>query len=452
MAGDFTRAIARFAAEYDAADLAPEIRHIGLRSMVNWIGNPISASRLGPVETVIAAQIDQAPGSVGAARLLGRGDRTDTVAAAFINCVASSIYDFDDAHLATVIHPTGPVASALLALSERRQIRGEEFLLALVIGIELQCRLANALAVAPAEIDEGWFLTGITGPVGTAAAVGRVLGLDEQQLIGAIGVAAARAGGTRETHGHMVKNFIPAWGGEAGLRAAFLAQQGASSSSQPLEGPRGIGAMFGIRANWDALVDGLGERWDLVDNAFKPYPSGIVTHGAITAAEELTASPGFDANLIERVELTVHPQCLNLTGLRAPRTAAEGTFSVYHWVALALLNGRAKISQFNDTTVTDPGVVNLRDRISAVSDSTFAKDEARIRVVYYGGFVLDHHVEHALGSKERPLSDDELTRKLHDLADGVIGPAQTDALAQLCWQLWDEPDASAIVTAACSSN
>jgi 2-methylcitrate dehydratase PrpD len=450
MTSDYTRAIARFAVNAAAADLPPEIRRLGVRSLVNWIGNPIGACHFDTVERVIAGEADSPAG--GAARLLGRGDRVGTVAAAFINCVASSIYDFDDAHLATVIHPTGPVAAALLALSERQRITGEQFLSALVIGIELQCRLANTLAVPPGEIDEGWFLTGITGPVGTAAAVGRVLGLDEQQLIWAIGIAAARAAGTRETHGSMAKNLIPAWGAEAGLRAALLARHGVSSSERPLEGPRGVAAMFARRADLAALTDGLGDRWDLVDNAFKPYPSGIVTHGAITAAEELAQQPGFDVTGIDRVELTVHPQCLKLTGLRAPRTAADGTFSVYHWTALALLTGRAGIRQFTDATVVDPAVVDLRDRISAVEDAGFAKDEADIRVFHRDGRVRHHHVAHALGSKERPLSEGALTAKLHDLAGGVLGAQATAELARLCWALDTLPDASAIVSAACVSD
>ncbi len=176
MTSDHTRTIARFAIGLQSSDIPAEIRRQGVRSLVNWIGNPIGACRFDTVERVIAGQVD--PTTTGAARLLGRGDHVGTAAATFINCVASSIYDFDDAHLATVIHPTGPVASALLALSGRQPITGAEFVTALVIGIEVQCRLAYALAVAPGEIDEGWFLTGITGPVGTAAAVGRVLGLD----------------------------------------------------------------------------------------------------------------------------------------------------------------------------------------------------------------------------------------------------------------------------------
>jgi 2-methylcitrate dehydratase PrpD len=449
MSNHYTQTIADFAATSRAPDLPAEIRRQGVRSLVNWIGNPISACHFDTVERVVAAQAElSSPGDV---RLLGRGDRVDMVAAAFINCVSSSIYDFDDAHLATVIHPTGPVASALLALGERRVISGDEFIHALVLGIEIQCRLANALAVAPASIAEGWFLTGLTGPVGTAAAVGRVLGLDQRQMSAAIGIAAARAAGTRETHGTMAKNFIPAWGSEAGLQAAFLARRGITSPDESLEGPRGLGAMYANAVNFSALVDELGERWDLVDNAFKPYPSGIVTHGAITAAEELERPAGFDARDIDRVDLIVHPQCLALTGLRAPRTAAEGTFSVYHWVALALLHGRARVSEFNDAAVIDPAVIDLRDRIFATENPSFAKDEADIRVTLRDGRVISHRVDHALGAKERPLSDDALTVKLHDLVDGVLGIDAVDRLAQLCWEIEALPDVSVIVAAACAT-
>lgn len=447
MTASYTRELARFVVESDPAEVPSEIRHQGVRSLVNWIGNPIGACHSDTVERVISA-LGGFSGT-GNARLLGRGDRIDTVMAAFINCVSSSIYDFDDAHLATVIHPTGPVASALLALGESQVITGDQFVHALLLGIEVQCRLANALAIAPAEIDDGWFLTGLTGPVGAAVATGRILGLTEQQMVGAIGVAAARAAGTRETHGSMAKNFVPAWGADWGLQAALLARHDVSGSETPLEGARGIGAMFARQTNFPALVDGLGQRWDLTDNAFKPYPSGIVMHGAITAAEDLASDPEFDVDAVERVDVVVHPQCLKLTGLRTPRNAAEGTFSIYHWVALTLLNRRVHINQFSDDSVLNPVVIELRDRINATQDPSFAKDEVYLRVTLKSSRVLEQHVYHAVGSKERPLADEALTVKLHDLADDVIGVGAANELERRCWDVQNAPDIADIVSAAC---
>ena len=268
-------------------------------------------------------------------------------------------------------------------------------------------------------------------------------------MVWAIGVAASRAAGTREAHTWMVKNLVPAWGAEWGLQSAFLAQQDFTTSDAPLEGLRGLGALYARKTNWDALVDGLGSHWEITQNAFKPYPSGIVMHGAITAAEDMANMPGFDSAQIEKIDLVVHPLCLKLTGIKKPRNATEATFSTYHWVAVGLLRGRISISQFSDACVADPDVIALRDRIEATEDDSLAKDGAHIRITLKDGRAIEHHVDHALGSVERPLGDGALTAKLHDLVDPVIGAEAASVLAQRCWDIASSSDASTIVAAAC---
>jgi 2-methylcitrate dehydratase PrpD len=444
---DFTRQIARFALSSRPADVPASVRHEGTRALVNWIGLPVNACRHDTVERAVAAyrEFSGRP----QASLLGRGERMDIFHAALINCIAAGITDFDDTHLPTVIHPTAPVASALLALAERQPVSGRDFLHALLLGIEMQCRLANALAIAPARVDEGWFLSGLTGGVGAAIATGRLLGLDEQQMIWAIGLAAARASGPRETHGSMAKNMVMAWAGEEGMRAAFLAARGFSTSDAPIEGPRGLGRLYARDPNYPALVERLGEHWELTRNAYKPFPSGIVTHGATSAALEVAQASRPDPSAIGRIDLIVHPLCLKLTGRREPRTAVEATFSVYHWVALALIDRRIGIGQFTDACVARPEVVSLRDRAHAVADESYRRDEANIKITLGDGRVLEHHVEHALGSFERPMDDATLTAKLHDLVDSVIGAPSGTLLAERCWGIEDEADAACLVAAAC---
>ncbi len=444
---DYTRQLARFAVRSRPGDVPSEIRHEGTRALVNWIGLPINACRHDTTERAIAAFAEFS--GPRQASLLGRSEKLDIFKAAFINCIASCIADYDDTHLATVIHPTGPVASTLLALAEHRKIAGSDFLHALILGVEAQCRLARALAVAPAKCDAAWFLTGLTGGVGAAIAAARLLGLNEQQMVWAIGVAAARASGTRETHGTMAKNLVPAWAAEEGLQAAFLARQDFTTSDTILEGPRGLGHLYTRESNFPALVGGLGERWEITQNAYKPFPSGIVTHGAITGALEIAQESRPDPRAIRGVELEVHPLCLHLTGRRVPRTAVEATFSVYHWVAVALIDRRIGIRQFSDACVADPLVVALRDRVEARPNEAFTRDEALVRVKLSDGRLLERHVAHALGSSERPLDDAALSAKLHDLAGGVIGERAAGLLAEHCWNVERTPDASAIVAAAC---
>ena len=155
-----------------------------------------------------------------------------------------------------------------------------------------------------------------------------------------------------------------------------------------------------------------------------------------------------DPDAIERVDLTVHPMCLRLTGRRAPINAVEGTFSVYHWVAVALREREIRIRQFSDACIADPGNVALRDRVHAQADDAYRVDEAHVRVTLRDGRVLEQHVEHQLGAVERPMSDAQLEAKLHDLADPVLGASQVDDLAHACWNVRQSADASTLVRLA----
>ena len=129
--------------------------------------------------------------------------RSDILHAAFLNALSSHTFDFDDTHLRTIIHPAGPVAPAILALAETRKVSGAEFLNALVLGIEVECRIGNA--VYPEHYDVGWHITGTAGVFGAAAAAGKLLGLDRRQMVWALGIAATQSSGLREMFGSMCK-------------------------------------------------------------------------------------------------------------------------------------------------------------------------------------------------------------------------------------------------------
>ena len=162
----------------------------------------------------------------------------DIMLAALMNGITSHTFDFDDTHLKTVIHPSGPVASALLALAERKPVSGDDFLHAFIVGVEVECRIGNA--VYPDHYDVGWHITGTAGVFGAAAAAGRLLGLNEQQMVWALGIAATQSSGLREMFGTMCKPFHP-WQ----CRAQRLARRAArskdfTSSNQGIEAKRGF--------------------------------------------------------------------------------------------------------------------------------------------------------------------------------------------------------------------
>jgi len=438
-----TRDLARFITGSRWETLPQPVRHEATRALVNWIGCPIWGGRDEAVTRALAA-LDPFSGPREAA-LLGRAERLDPMKAALINGIASGISDYDDTHLATVIHPTGPPACALLALVERHRVSGAQFLHALALGIEVQCRVATALAHGASG---AWFMTGVTGGIGAAVAAGLALGLDEERMVWAMALAASRAAGSRETHGTMAKHLVAGCAAEEGLFGAFLAQQGFGAPDAPIEGKRGLGTLVAPGADFSALTEGLGTSFELMRNAYKPFPSGIVTHAAITAALELAREAGLDPEAVATVRLAVHPLCLELCGRRAPASALEGTFSVYHWVAVALIHRAAGIRQFSDGIVRDAAVAALRERIDARAEPAYRKDEAQLEITLRDGRVLRRHVDHALGAVERPPSDDALTQKLADLCADRFPREAGERLAQIAWGLADEPDAARLVAAA----
>jgi 2-methylcitrate dehydratase PrpD len=441
-----SRDVAHYCVEAQPNDLPPAVRHEAVRALVNWIGLPIWGTRDETVVRMLAA-LDPLSGPREAA-LLGRAERIDPLKAALINSAASSVPDYDDTHLATVIHPTGPAAAALLALVERTSVTGADFLHALALGIEVQCRLALALVAPPARANMAWYLTGVTGGVGAAVGAGRLLRLDEDQMLWAIGIAAARASGSRETHGSMAKNLVTGCAAEEGLFAALLAGRGVMAPEAPLEGARGLGRLVAEGADFSRMVTGLGSDFELLRNAYKPFPCGIVIHAAITGALAV-AREAPDPAAIEAVRLTLHPMCLELCGRREPKNAIEGTFSVYHWVAVAVRDRAIGIRHYSDAVVRDPAVIALRDRVTAAIDAQYGKDEAEIEVTLRDGRTLKHHVDHALGAIERPPSDAELERKLLDLVADRLPQAQARQLADACWHLPSARDARILAALAC---
>src|SRR5206468_2595290 len=213
------------------------------------------------------------------ATVLGRGERVDIMHAAMLNGIASHTFDFDDTHLETVIHPAGPVASAILALAEYTEVTGRAFLHAFVLGVEVECRIGKA--VYPSHYDIGWHITGTAGVFGAAAAAGKLLGLSEQQLVWALGIAATQSSGLREMFGSMCKPFHVGVAARNGLAAALLAAKNFTSADNGIEGRRGFANVLSAKRDCHAITEGLGETWELLRNTYKPFACGIVIHPAI---------------------------------------------------------------------------------------------------------------------------------------------------------------------------
>ncbi len=430
-ARDVTRKLARYVVGARREDVPAAVRKEAARTVLNWVGCAVGGSRHETVDIAIRAL---SPFSGPAqATVLGRRERLDVLNTALMNGISSHIFDFDDTHLRTIVHPAGPVASAILAVSEYRLVSGADFLHALILGAEVECRIANA--VYPAHYDVGWHITGTVGPFGAAAAAGRLLNLNEQQMIWALGLAATQPVGLREMFGTMTKSFHPGRAAQNGLTAALLAAQNYTSSNQGIEAARGWANVLSTARNYAEITGNLGGHFEISVNTYKPFPCGIVIHPAIDGCLQLRAQHRLTADEVKGIDLKVHPLVLELTGKRAPQAGLEGKFSVYHAVAAAMVYGRVGEPQFSDQAVRDPAIVALRDRVAATVDRAIAEDQVRITVTLKDGRQLEKYIEHAIGSVKNPMTDAQLEAKFTGLAEGILPPDRVRKLMDLCWAI-----------------
>ncbi len=436
-----TRALAEFVSGHASGGWDASVEREAHRSFLNWLGCAIGASRHATLEAALAASLELAPSAQ--ASILGRTERVDIAAAALLNGISSHTFDFDDTHLRTIIHPAGPVASAALALAEHRGLSGRQLIDALVIGIDVSCRVGNA--IYPEHYDRGWHITGSTGMLGAAAACARLLALDAQRTTMALGIAASQPIGVREQFGTMTKPFHIGGSARAGLMAALLARHGYTASVRALEAPRGLMQTFSTRCDWNEITDGLGKRFEISANTYKPFACGIVIHPAIDGCVQLRTVHSLRAEDIERIDLKVHPLVLELTGKTAPRHGLEGKFSVYHACAAAIIFGQAGEHEFSDAVVARPDVIALRDRIKAQADDSIHEDAVAVRVTCKDARSLRLFVEHAIGSMARPMSDADLHAKFHGLVDPVLGAARAGQLVEQCSRVATQGDVRGLI-------
>jgi len=426
-----TRALAQFVATATPSALPEKVRHEAKRAILNWIGCAVGASTHPTVNNALAAL--QPFFGPPQATILGRRERGDILNVALLNGMTSHTFDFDDTHLKTVIHPAGPVASAIVALAEYQPVTGSALLHAFALGVEVECRIGNA--VYPSHYDVGWHITGTTGVFGAAAAAGKILGLTELQLTWALGIAATQAAGLREMFGSMCKPLHPGSAARNGLGAALLAQRDFTSSTQGIEGKRGFANVLATERDFTKITSRLGETWELLENTYKPFPCGIVIHPVIDGCLQMKKQYALTPENIAGVDLRVHPLVLELTGKTHPASGLEGKFSVFHSAAVALVDGVSGEAQYADARVLDPIVVALRGKVRASVDGAIKEDAAHLRITLTDGRVLELQVEHAIGSLARPMSDADLEEKFRGLCAPILSPSQVNALIEQCWRL-----------------
>ena len=413
--GDQTRVterLAQFIAGSRWEDIPGDVRREGVRGLLNFVGCAVGGARDEAMD--LAVKVLGPYFGPAQAVVIGRGERPDALNAAFLNAVSANVLEYDDTHLPTVIHPAAPVAPGLFALAERRPVTGRQLLHAFILGIEAECRIG--LGVMPTHYRRGWHITATCGIFGAAAAAAKLLGLDQRRTAWALGHAATQSAGLVESLGSMSKSIGVGNAAKNGLAAALFAEAGFTAAEQAIEGRYGFAPVTSDSVDLDAMTDGLGARWEVLANAYKPYPCGVVLFPVIDACLELRARHAPAPERIARVVVQGHPLLRERADRPAVETGREAKVSLQHSVAAALLFGAAGLPQYEDACVADPAVRALRAKVVFEENPEVAVEAAIVTVHFADGAGPSEHVRHGRGTPGRPMSDDELDAKVRELA------------------------------------
>lgn len=433
-----TPALARFVVDTRWEDIPERARHEAKRALLNFFAVALAGCRTEPVELALKTLAEFSGGRQ--ATVIGRTERIDALSAAFLNGAGANVFDYCDTHLPTVVHPTAPLAPALLALAELRRISGPQLLAAFVLGFEIECRVG--LAVSPGHYPRGWHITSTCGVFGSAAGAARLLGLDAERTVWALGSAATQSGGLCECLGWPAKSVSVGNAARNGLLAALLADKGFSGPAEPIAGAQGFLAAMGEPPVWSALTDGLGKSWEVTENSLKPYPAGFVIHPVLDCALDWRQKN--PEAVVERVAVRGNPLLLQRTDRPNVATGRESQVSLQHAVAAALVLGKAGLEQFTDACVNHPEVRAMRQKIEVASDPAISTIAAEVEVSTNDGKKQSVSTKAARGSTANPLKDSDIERKLIDEARSWRATHDIAPLIEAVWALDKSDDVSTL--------
>ena len=380
----------------------------------------------------------------GEASILGTTLSAPAPKAALANGVAGHAMDYDDTQLSTskeavyglLTHPTTPVLAAVLAVGEMEKISGEEFVLAYVLGVEVECRIADA--INPRHYQSGFHSTATMGGLGAAMAVGKILRLKEKPLITTLGIAASMASGLRENFGTMTKPLHAGRAAENGVNAALLARDGFTAANNILEARRGFFSAMAGGYDEGKISGRFGTPYFMREPgiSIKPYPSGSLSHPAQDLILDLVRQHDLKAADIERIDVGTNSNVPNALIYPMPKTALEGKFSIPFCMAVAVLERKAGIAEFQDRKVRDKKVIELMKRVTLSVDDElerlgYDQVRSRIRITLKNGRTLEGRYDVARGHPEKPMSWSELGDKFRDCAALVLPDKNAEDIVEL---------------------
>ncbi len=418
-----TKRLSEFITSTDFDDLPSEVVNEAKLCFMDWLAVTIAGAN--EAETRGLVDVIDLVGGKEQATVLGKNIKTSVLNTALLNGMISHVLDFDDTSIEFLGHPSVTLFPGLLALSEWKGKSGKDFLAAFVIGFEAGCRVALGATVN--HYLAGWHGTSTIGHFSSTAGCAKLLGLNTQQAIYALGAAGTQAAGIKTVFGTSCK---PLHAGKAcfdGLLSALLAQRGLTSVENILEGKKCFWDMFS--KDWDAkrALEDLGSKWNILGNRYKFHASCYQTHPSIEAALVLKKAHAIDPKRIQEIEIHVLPPVLEMAGKEKPVTALEGKFSIPYSVANALLTEDTGITAFTDEKVNDPDIIALRDKIKIIPDTQIGAFEADV-IIYKDGTRYQKKLDILQYVMDEEEKKAKILTKFRSLAGLVLEKSRVEAI------------------------
>ena len=454
-------ALADFVTNLDHGDIPGTVRTRALHHMLDAAGIAMASTRYEFAHKTLSGLKGIA--GKGDVPVIGMPAALPVRDAATMNGFLCHGLDYDDTHVAAIVHPTASVFPAVLSTAAHVGASGEELVTAYIAGVETAARIGM---VAKSQFHQvGFHPTGMVGVFGCALAAGRLMGLTKGQLMHAQGLAVSMASGSMEflEDGAWNKRFHPGWAASAGITAAAVAKEGFVGATSPYDGRFGLFNAYLGRGPRTEMIDlslataGLNEAWELLATAIKPFPTCHFTHGAIDAALALRDDIG-DYHEIEAIKVLV-PEGVHSTicepeaNKKRPQNDYDAKFSTHFLVSAAIVRGRLTLDELEPNELRDPEILSLADKLSYADDP-----ESPFPVAYSGEVIITmkdgrelRHREHInRGAADRPLSNEDIIAKYRDNAAMVVDRATQEK--QLAAMLGlDSAAVSAVEALSCFS-
>ena len=452
-----TAYVGRFVATTTYQQIPEEVKELGKKSILDGLGLALAGSRAetGAISRKYVQQIGVCNGK---ATIIGSTQKTSPRFAALVNGISIHADDFDDTQLAAakdrvyglLMHPTVPVLPAIFALAEQRAVSGKEWMLAYHVGAEVECKIAEA--ISPRHYQDGFHTTGTCGPFGSAAACAKLLKFDLPKTLNAFGLAASQSGGLRENFGTMTKPFQAGRAAESGLVSAELVALGWTAAEQILEADRGFFHAAGGSYDPSAIMDRLGNPWTFASPgvSLKPYPSGSLTHPAMSELARLIDAHKIQAAQVAKVDVGANHNMTTTLLHHQPKIGLEAKFSMEFCVAILLLEHKAGLGQFSDKVVQRPDVQEMIRRINFYVDpeaesAGFDKMTSILKIHLTDDRVITGRADFGKGSPANPMSFEEAAVKFRGCAEFAEWPkTKTENIIAFARSLEAAPDVSAL--------